>query len=216
MSNGEPAHTSASRPLPQDGRPPHSAGRRSWLVRAIMLLAVLGSVAVVLWSLFVLLFPRLRQARELSLTVARMSAEVDGLERQWAEAEAAQARSRGRQRDFDLLGGRAALESWLTHLKKEGESLGLSVRGDFGAVSTKLAGTRALAVVPVMVQVEVQPARPEVPTVSAYQRVLQLGQRLVGGDKRTDLTELTVIGSTNSISRAVLALNYWADEMRKP
>ncbi len=94
--------------------------------------------------------------------------------------------------------------------------MGLNVRGDFGAVSTKLAGTRALAIVPVMVQVEVQPAGPEAHAASAYQRILQLSQRLVGGDKRTDLTELTVIGSTNSISRAVLALNYWADDVRKP
>ena len=237
MSNGAPAPTpesdhlgagSAPSPLragnkPGPGAPSDSRQRTggsapygAWVFRAIILVAVLGSVAVILWSLFVLLFPRLRQSRELSSAVARLSAAVDGLEQEWTEAEAAQVRNRRRQVDFELFGGRDALEVWLARLKEESEPLGLAVRGDFGPVSTRLAGTRMLTVVPVMVRVEVQPAGLEARTASPYQRILQLSQRLTSGEKRADLTELTVIGGTNSISRAVLVLNYWADEGGKP
>lgn len=216
MSNGEPASASESRPLPQSRRPPRSATRREWLFRLVVLVAVLGSVAVILWSLFFLLFPRLKQSRDLSLAVAGLSAEVDGLEQEWAEAQAAHVRNRRRQVDFELFGGRAALESWLEHLKEAGEPLGLGVQGDFGPVSTKLAGSRMLTIVPVLVRVEVQSAGPEASAASPYQRILQLSQRLTDGETRADLTELTVIGGTNSISRAVLDLNCWAEEGAKP
>ena len=216
MSNGPATPASAAGGLPPGGAPPRSAAHRDRLFRMVILVAVIGSVAVILWSLFALLFPRLKQSRELSSTVARLSAEVDNLEQQWTEAEAAQVRNRRRQVEFELFGGRAALESWLAHLKEEGAPLGLGVRGDFGPVSTKPVGSRILTILPVMVSVEVQPAPPETPGQSPYQRILRLSQRLTGGDKRADLTELTVIGGTNSISRAVLVLNYWADEERKP
>ena len=216
MSNGPAASASEAGGHPQGGTPPRNAAHRDRLFRVVILVAVVGSVAVMLWSLFALLFPRLKQSRELSSTVARLSAEVDNLEQQWTEAEAAQVRNRRRQVEFELFGGRAALESWLAHLKEEGAPLGLGVRGDFGPVSTKMAGSHMLTVIPVMVSVEVQPARPGTPALSPYQRILQLSQRLTGGEKRADLTDLTVVAGSNSISRAVLGLNYWADEAAKP
>ncbi len=216
MSNGEPVPASEARPLPQNGTPASGAGRRESLFRVIILLAVVGSVAVILWSLFGLLFPQLKQSRELSSTVARLSTEVDGLEREWTEAEAAQVRNRRRQVDFELFGGKAALEAWLAQLKEQGAPLGLGVRGDFGPVKTRLAGSHMLTIIPVMVSVEVQPTPPDATVLSPYQRILQLSQRLTGGEKRADLTELTVVAGTNSIRRAVLQLNYWVDEERKP
>ncbi len=216
MSNGPATPATAAGGIPQGGTPPRNGAHRESLFRVVIFVTVVGSVAVILWSLFALLFPRLKQSRELSSTVARLSAEVDSLEQQWTDAEAAQVRNRRRQVEFEMFGGRTALESWLARLKEQGAPLGLGVRGDFGPVSTKPIGSRMLTILPVMVSVDVQPPPEEAADQSPYQRVLRLSQRLTAGDKRADLTELTVMGGTNSISRAVLVLNYWVDEERKP
>jgi len=214
MSNGESAPAPETRP--PAAAPPRKAGHRDWLFRAITLAVVLGSVAVIWWSLVVVLFPRQKQARELSSTVSRLSAEVDDLEHQWSKAGAEQVSNQFSQVDLKLFECRTNLETWLADLKDQAAPLALDLRADLGAASPQTAGGRTLNVIPATVSVEVLPARPAKATPSPYQRILQLSQRLTGEDKRADLTELTVAGGPNSIGRAVLVLNYWAGKERTP
>jgi hypothetical protein len=214
MSNGESAPAPEARP--PITAPPRNAGYRDRLFRAITLVAVLGSVAVIWWSFVMVLLPRLKESRELSSRVSRLSAEVDELDHQWTKAGAEQVSNQFSQVDLKLFEGRAGLEAWLANLQEQAAPLALDVRADLGPASPPTAGDRTLTVIPATVSVEVQPARPEMATSSPYQRILQLSQRLTDEDKRADLTELTVAGGTNSIGRAVLVLNYWTRKEGTP
>jgi hypothetical protein len=177
---------------------------------------VLGSVAVIWWSLVMVLFPRMKQSRELSSTVSRLSAEVDDLERQWTKAGPGQVSNQFSQVDLKLYEGRTGVESWLADVKDQAAPLALDVQADLGAASPQTAGGRTLTVIPATVSVEVQSAPLAITNSSAYQRIFRLSQRLTEQDKRADLTELTVFGGTNSIGRAVLILNYWTRKEGTP
>ena len=214
MSNGESAPVPAARP--PDAEPARNAGHGDRLFRAIILVAVLGSVVMIWWSFVRVLLPRQKQSRELGSTVSRLSAEVDDLERQWTRADAEQVSNQFRQVDLKLFAGRAGVEDSLAALKEQAAPLALDVQAELGPPSPQTAGGRTLTVIPATLSIEVQPARPEIPNPSPYQRILQLSQRLTGEDKRADLTELTVAVGTNSISRAELVLNYWTGKEPTP
>jgi hypothetical protein len=214
MSNGESAPApEARRPAPAPAR---NASYSDRLFRAITLVAVLGSAAVIWWSLAMVLFPRLKQSRELISTVSRLSTEVDDLEHQWTTAGAEQVSNQLSQADSELFEGRAGLEAWLANFKGQVAPLALDVRADLGLAIPQTAGGRALNVIPVTVSVEVKPTPPELAIRSPYQRILRLSQRLTGEGKRADLMELMVAGGTNSIGRTVLVLNCWTEELRAP
>jgi hypothetical protein len=166
--------------------------------------------------LVIVLLPRLKQSRELSSTVSRLSAEVDDLDHQWSRTDAQRVTNQFSQVDLKLFESQASLEDWLADLKDQSAPLALDLRADFGTPTPKTAGGRTLNVIPATVSVEVQPAPPELPTPSPYQRILRLSQRLTGEGKRADLTELTVTAGTNSIGRAVLVFDYWTGKERTP
>jgi hypothetical protein len=196
--------------------PPRDAGYRDQLFRAIILVVVLGSVAMIWWSFGRVLSPRQQQSRELSLQVGRLSAEVDDLDRQWTQAQITNVTHQFSQVNFTLFEGRAGVEAWLANLKELTASLALDVGVDFGEPSQQTAGGRSLTVFPATVSVKVLPAGPETKPPSPYGRVLMLGQLLSYENKRADLTELTVDGGANSIGRAVLVLNYWTGKEGTP
>ena len=214
MSNGDSAPAPEARP--PAAAPPRDAGQGDLLFRAVILVLVLGSVAVIWWSLVMVLFPRMKQSRELSSTVSRLSAEVDDLERQWTKAGPGQVSNQFSQVDLKLYEGRTGVESWLADVKDQAAPLALDVQADLGAASPQTAGGRTLTVIPATVSVEVQSAPLAITNSSAYQRIFRLSQRLTEQDKRADLTELTVFGGTNSIGRAVLILNYWTRKEGTP
>jgi hypothetical protein len=214
MSNGESAPAPEVRPTAP--APPRNAGYRDRLFRVIILVAVLGSVAVIWWSFGRVLSPRQQQSRELSLQVARLSAEVDDLDRQWTQAQMANVTNQFSQVDFTLFEGRAGVEAWVANLKELTASLALDVGVELGQPSQQTAGGRTLAVIPATVSVKVQPAGPETKPQSPYGRILMLGQLLSFENKRADLTELMVDGGANSIGRAVLVLNYWTGKEGTP
>src|ERR1035441_8305095 len=206
------------RPLPPPAPPPppSNTGHGDVLFRAITLIMVLGSVAVIWWSFALVLFPQQKQSRELSSLVSRQSAEVDVLEHVWTKTAAEQVTNQFGQVEGKLFEGQAGLEGWLADIKDQAVPLALDVRANLGSGSPQTVGGHTLSVIPATVSVEVQPARPEMPTSSPYRRILQLSQRLAGEDKRADLTELTVAGGTNSIGHAVLVLNYWTGKEGTP
>ncbi len=182
----------------------------------IILAAVLGSVAMIWWSFGLVLSPRQRQSRELTLQVARLSAEVDDLDRQWTKAQIAEVTSRFSQVDLTLFAGRAGVETWLANLKEVAASLALGVGANFAQPSPRTAGGRTLTVIPATVSVEVQPPGPETKVASPYQRILMLGELLSYENKRADLTEMKVDGGVSSISRVVLGLDHWTGKETAP
>ena len=138
MSNGESAPAPEARATAP--APPRNAGYRDRLFRVIILVAVLGSVAVIWWSFGRVLSPRQQQSRELSLQVARLSAEVDDLDRQWTQAQMANVTNQFSQVDFTLFEGRAGVEAWVASLKELTASLALDVGVDLGQPSQQTAG----------------------------------------------------------------------------
>jgi hypothetical protein len=201
---------------PPAGVPPRKAGYGDLLFRVIILVAVLGSVAMIWWSFVLVLLPRQQQAKDLSLRVSRLSAEVDDLDGQWTQAQMTNVTNQFSQVDLKLFGGQAGVDAWLANLKELAGSLALDVGADFGPPSPQTAGGRTLNVIPATVSIKVQPAGPETKTPSPYGRVLLLGQLLSVENKRADLTELTMDGGTNSINRVALVLNYWAAKEGAP
>jgi hypothetical protein len=209
MSNGESTPASEARPAAAAAGTERKASFRDRLFRAVILVVVLGCVAVIYWSFAHVMAPRLKESRELSSQVFRLSTEVDDLERQWTRASAGQLSNQFSQVDQKLFEGRATFEAWLGNLREQAAPLALDVRASLGQPSLQTAGDRTLTVIPATVSVEVQPARPETTPQSPYERILLLGKRLTGERKRADLRELTVEGGTNSVTRAVMVLNYW-------
>jgi hypothetical protein len=182
----------------------------------LILAVVLDSVGLIWWSFGLVLAPRQKQSRELSLKVARLSTEVDDLDRQWTKAQIAQVTNQFSRVDFMLFQGQAGVAACLANLKELAASLALDVGADFGQPSPQTVGGRNLTVIPATILVAVQPAGPETKPPSPYERILLMGQLLSSETKRADLTELRVDGGANSISRVELVLTYWAAKEGAP
>ncbi len=210
MSNGDSA------PAPEVQPPASDAGSRDRLFRIIALAAVGGSAALICWSFFSVLAPRIQQSRELSSTVSRLSAEVEDLERQWPADVATQVSNKFSRVDALLFPGRPDLQAWLDSLKDQATLLTLNIRSELAPASPQTAGGRTFGVIPATISIDFPPAAPATSAAFPAQRILRLVQRLTGGEKRADLTELTVAGGTNSISHAVLGLSYWTDKEGTP
>ncbi len=209
MSNGEPVRTAVVRP--PGATPRRAADRRDLLFRGVILAAVLGSVSLIWWSFGLVLSPRLEQSRQLAMRVSRLSSEVDDLDRQWPKAAVEQLSNQVHRAEATLFRTRLDVEAWLDKAKALAAVLALDLRAELGPPSRRTAGGRTLAVIPVTVSVEVQRVRPELGPASPYQRILSLSRSLTDEDKqRADLMEVSVAGGVDSVTRAVLVLNYWA------
>ncbi len=181
------------------------------LLRAAFFLSVLGSLALVWWSVK-RLTPLQDKSRDLSTQLARLSTEVDQMKMDLTSPDVEQLARKYVQVQGQLFGGQSALETWLQGLRRQTLPLALDVKADFGKAAAQAAGEQKLAVIPATVSVEVRPAAGIEGVQSPYQRVLQLSQRLTAEEKRADLVELNVAGGTNSVSRAVVVLNLWAGQ----
>ncbi len=183
---------------------------KNWLIRGGVLILITGSVAVAWWSLTQVLVPRQKLSQDLSTHVARLSAQVDDLERQRTSEDAARINSQFEQVPRQLLAGDAALDTWMAKLKEQLSVGGLAVQADFGAAQPLLTNGARIAVIPATLTLDAVPGASG--SSSTYHRILQLSHQLSTQDLRADLKELTVTGGTNSIGRAVVALDLWAGE----
>lgn len=184
---------------------------RDLLLRGLLMVSVIGSLALVWWSLQ-RLAPLQQRTRVLSTTIARLSSEVDQMEGKWTQPQVEQLIQKFSQVQGHLIVGQTGLEGWLQNLKQQVLSMALDVKADFGKAGPQEAGSQKLAVIPTTVSVEVKPASGIESVQTPYQRVLQLSQRLTAQERRADLVELSVVGGTNSVSRAVAVVNLWAGE----
>jgi len=187
---------------------------RAWTARLVFLAAVAGAMILAWWSLTRVLAPCQQQSRELGSTVARLSGEVEDMERKWTKAKAEQLNQKFDAIHAELFGGPLGLAGWLANLKEQVVPLGLTVQADSGNATPLATNGQRLVVIPANIAVDVQPTPATQSFPSPYQRLLLLSQHLSAQEKRADLTELTVVGGTNSINRAVFGLNLWASEAK--
>jgi hypothetical protein len=185
-----------------------------FIFRVVIIFVLLASLALAWWTFTKFFIPVQKQSRELTSQFARLSTEVDQLERKWSKADTEQIRGGYQEVYGQLFADQPALEAWLVDLEAQAGPLGLDVKIDFGQTAPPGTNEQKLAVVPARVALEVRP----VPggTDSPYLRLLRLTRQLAAEGKRADLAEMTVVGGPASIARATLVFNLWAGEEGKP
>jgi cytoskeletal protein RodZ len=210
MSNGTPL-------TPPEGRSPtfvqasQRNNREMWF-RVSILLAFVGSLALVWWTSSQVLAPRLAQSRELSSNVARLSSQVDDLERKWKKSDAERLREKFEQVHSLLFANQSVIETWLNTLKDQVGPLALELKTDIGKPSPLATNEVKVSVLSTVISIDVQPTPGFEGVQSSYQRIVQLTHHLAAQERRADLIDLTVMAGTNSISRATGTVNFWAGE----
>jgi outer membrane murein-binding lipoprotein Lpp len=187
---------------------------REVIFRVVIVAVILASVIVAWWSFAKVLPPLQKQSKELATTYRQVSAQVDKLAHEWSETKAVEVTNTYVVARSRLFGSAAAFDQWLANLNGQASTLTLDAKADFGKTTPLPVPGEKLATIPATIFLEVRPAAEQQTTTSPYQRLVQLTQQLGGGEKRTDLAELTVAGGTGSVSRAVVVLNLWAGEER--
>ena len=200
-------------PKPLQARPFRS---REWVFRLVIVLLLVGSVALAWWSLKFRLLPAQKQSRELSVSVTRLSTEVDDLERQWSKVKQDQVARRLNQAHAQLFDTQDAVENWLFNIKAQSDPLLLDAKASLGKSIPKTTNGQDVAIIPATVSVSVAPIFGVQDRESPYQRILRFSERLATLQKRADLIDLTVAGGTNSVSSASLVFHLWAGEGNPP
>jgi hypothetical protein len=182
------------------------------LFRVGVFVLLVSSLALAWWSYFYVLGNRQKQVRDLTTQVSRLSAEVDELDRKWSPDDAGALTNKYAKLSSALFSGPASLESWWRELRESAQPLALNVKVDFGKVRPKATPFEKLSIIPTTVSLDVNPI-PEVQAIeTCYQRMLRFSQRLAYTEKRSDLSELSVLGGSNSVAHATMALELWAAE----
>lgn len=180
------------------------------LFRLLIFVLMGGSLTFAWWTYSHRLIPLQQQARQLSASLNRLSAEVDVLERKWPQLQRDQIRSDYQEVHNQLFADEAELGRWLVRLEEDAAPLALDINVGFGKSVARTAEQEKLAIIPASVTLEVRPAIGG--TQTPYQRMLRLGQQLAAEGKRADLAELDVNGGPLSITHGLLVFNLWAGE----
>jgi hypothetical protein len=208
MNGSEP---SAGNPAtPAAARSARQIHLKDWIIRGGVILLITASVAVAWWSLTEVLAPRQKLSEDLSRHVARLSAQVDDLERKRTGDEVAHLNAQFDQVATQLLAGDTALDAWVAKLKDQLNPGGLGVQVDFAPAQPQFTNGARIALIPTTLTLDASAAATATP--STYPRILQLSRQLSTQNPRADLKELTVTAGTNSVNRAILALDLWAGD----
>lgn len=190
--------------------PAKKSTRWDALFRFVNVVLIGGSIAFACWVYKQRLVPLQNQSRELSASLATLSAEVDVLQRKWPPVQREQIRTEYAEVHNQLFADEAELGRWLVRLEEDAGPLALDIKVDFGKGTARTAEQERLAIVPASVTLEVRPAIGG--TQTPFQRMLRLGQQLAAEGKRADLAELDVNGGPLSITHGLLVFNLWAGE----
>lgn len=201
-------------PAPPAGAPPsampikrHPVADRltasELLFRIVVVLLLAGSLLLAWWSFSFVLAKPLKESRRLNTEVTKVSREVDEMERNW-NAEQVEEVDRKFSKALTMF-LREDVTSWARNLDDQAYKLNLLL--DDGGAPTFEAVTN-LGIGKVNIRLEVLPDR-EADVETSYQRLLRLCQYLTTVDTRCDMPELTVVGGSNSVSRASMTLNLW-------
>jgi hypothetical protein len=187
---------------------PPSANTKEWLFRLLVAVLLIGAFSLVGWSFFRKLLPLQQQSRDLGMQVVRVSADVDEMLRKLEKSDFVQVERNFSRINTHLFSDETALASWLAELNEQTIPLALELKANFGAAVVPSTNHQNLAVIPTTVTVGI--AREIEAIRSPYQRLLRLSHHLASRERRADLTELMVMGGTNSFQQATLVLNLWA------
>jgi hypothetical protein len=201
-----PAPGDAPLPVTKPGR----FNYKTLLSRFVVLALVSGSAGLIWWSYYRMLLPRLKESREMDLSVAKLTSETDALEHRWTKGELEEIDQKFTLAQPRLFADQSELEAWLTQVQDQFTPQGLTIKTTLVTTNTPIGGSRKVRIIPATLTLAF-PARPGPEGKSShYQQLLQVTQLLTSGNKIADLTELTVSSGTNSIDHAVLKFEFWA------
>jgi hypothetical protein len=204
-----PVPKSVQAPPPRKLRLSHRAA----LFRVVIVLVILISITVACWSFFLRLQPLQRESRLTLARVSKMTEQIDQAERRWPRGKVDDIRARYREVHAQLFADQDDLQQWLRQIHTEASPLALGLNVRLGESASQAAFTTNLAIIPAVMSLEVRPASGDEKEKSRYERVLAFARQLAAHGKRADLAELTVVGGTSSISRAVLVINLWTGDL---
>ncbi len=189
---------------------PRKISRWELAFRVAIIAVLVISMGMAWWTLTRQLVPLQQQSRALALTVSHLSDQVEALQRKLSGDNVEKVRNQYKELRTQLFADEEALDSWMRRLDEAAGPLVLDLKIDLGKSTAQVTNDVKIAVIPASVSVEVHPMPGA--TESPYQRLLRFGQQLAPEGKRADLAELSVIGGTNSITRALLVFNLWAGD----
>ena len=187
---------------------------RTILIRLAMAVVLGISVWLALWSYFKRFQPVALEYLQKTAEQARLSSEVQRLERDWNAVEAARVETQYAAARGQLLSGSGALADWEQQLKRETLDLALTATPRLGPPEPCAAND--LRLTNVTVAVDLQPAAIAGTTNGPYHRLLGFTRLLQDSAKRTDLVALEADGRSNSVEHARAVLRLWSGEEGKP
>jgi hypothetical protein len=201
-----PAPDNAPLPVTKPGR----FNYQTLLSRLVVLALLSASVGLIWWSYYRMLLPQLKESQELDLSVAKLTTEIDGMERRWTKHQLEEIDQQFALAQPRLFADQSELEAWLAQVQDQFTPAGLILKSALVTTNVPVGGSHKIRVIPATISL-VFPARPATgDKTSRYQQLLRVAQRFTSGNKLADLTELTVSSGTNSIDHAVLKFDFWA------
>ena len=180
---------------------------RDILERVIAALAFLGSAWLLWWSLQSII-PQDRQATQINKHMAAQTAELDRFEGLWKKDKLDALTARYETVCGQLFTNRDDYAAWEGDVKQLGAYLGLSLSLKTGAAIEFQVAETNLYAIPVTLNVQAT-AGPQ-GTVTPYRRIIRLAERAASGEKRAELVEMAINGSSNSVAQAVFVINLWS------
>ena len=198
--------SSAKPPLPEAARL-----RLQRLLTRLVLLAVLAlSLWLLWWSVFVRMAPVNGQYQEKTRELSALAEQVDQLRLLWTTPGLARLETQYQAAQELMFADPDAMADWVKGIQLQTAPQGLETVVQLGAPQPspeegdKLSVTRAT--------LDVLPGQAVGITNTTYQQLLELTRSLAAGNKRIDLLELSVTGSSNSIQQAGLVVRLWSPE----
>lgn len=188
---------------------------QGWLLRTVMALLFVGSVALVLWS-HRRLVPVQQESRKAAEKVSQLSGEIAVMQGRYSSREVEELAKRFEQTRSLLFPTPEDLFGWFGGLQTNMIPLALEARADFRPPAITNTAGHKLAVVPARLTLVLKPTTNVAGVNTPYERVLRFLDELTGQEKRVDLVELEVSGGTNSVSQASASIDLWAGEEIKP
>src|SRR6266853_105727 len=97
----------------------NSQDSQDWWLRLGTLTVLTLALGLIWWSFTRVLAPRQKQAREMSSTVAHLSAHLDDLDRKWNRANTEDIKQKFDALPAELFEGATGLEAWRTEMQEQ-------------------------------------------------------------------------------------------------
>lgn len=186
---------------------------RALVVRIIMAVVLLASVALAWWS-WNRLQPVRDELEQKTTQSTRLANDVQQLEMRWDAPEAERVDIRYQHAQTLLFNSPDELLKWQRDLKRETLGLALDANAQVGKPQPHPRTQQKLSLL--TATVDLQPAAVLRSTNSPYKRVLGFTRGLENPKKRMDLVELSVSGSSNSVQQARAIVQLWSQEKPSP